>query len=119
MFLVKQGFRVVGRNYLKKYGEIDIIATKGGVYHFIEVKSVTREIISVKSGSKGGRARDSYRAEDSVHKWKLKRLSNTIQVYLSEHRIGDRVDWFCDLVTVVMNKRGDVIEIDYIPHILN
>ena len=41
MFLVKRGFKVIGRNYLKKWGEIDIIAEKQGILHFVEVKSVT------------------------------------------------------------------------------
>ncbi len=39
-FLMKKGFTIVERNfYAKKFGEIDIIALKDGVLHFIEVKS--------------------------------------------------------------------------------
>jgi len=39
-FLMKQGFNIVERNfYAKKLGEIDIIAFKDGILHFIEVKS--------------------------------------------------------------------------------
>ena len=38
--LKKLGFKIVKRNYFaKKMGEIDIIASKDSVYHFIEVKS--------------------------------------------------------------------------------
>ena len=40
-YLENKGFKIVGRNYLKKYGEIDIIAQKGKITHFIEVKTVT------------------------------------------------------------------------------
>ena len=33
-----QGFRILGFNYLKKWGEIDVIAEKSGKVYFIEVK---------------------------------------------------------------------------------
>jgi putative endonuclease len=39
-FLQKEGFVIVERNfYAKKMGELDIIAAKEGVLHFVEVKS--------------------------------------------------------------------------------
>jgi putative endonuclease len=39
-FLIGNGFRIIEQNYYaKKMGEIDIIATKDDVYHFVEVKS--------------------------------------------------------------------------------
>jgi putative endonuclease len=39
VFLMKQGFSIVERNIANKYGEIDIIAKKKGVYFFFEVKA--------------------------------------------------------------------------------
>ena len=51
-FLEKRGFEIIERNYLRKWGEIDIVTKKGGVVRFIEVKSgVTRGTL------------DSYRLE--------------------------------------------------------
>lgn len=38
-FLHKQGFSIIERNFYSKFGEIDIIAVKNRVLHFIEVKS--------------------------------------------------------------------------------
>lgn len=39
-YLVSIGFVIIEQNfYAKKMGEIDIIATKNGVWHFVEVKS--------------------------------------------------------------------------------
>ena len=39
-FLEQEGFVVVARNYYaRKLGEIDIIAQRDGVLHFVEVKS--------------------------------------------------------------------------------
>lgn len=44
-YLEKCGFKILERNYLKKWGEIDIVAKKGNKLHFVEVKSVSREIV--------------------------------------------------------------------------
>ena len=39
-FLIAKGFKIVEQNYYaRKLGEIDIIAMKEGIFHFIEVKS--------------------------------------------------------------------------------
>jgi len=39
-FLKNNGFEIIERNfYAKKMGEIDIIAKKNNIFHFIEVKS--------------------------------------------------------------------------------
>lgn len=39
-YLENIGFVIVERNYYaRKLGEIDVVATRGGVIHFIEVKS--------------------------------------------------------------------------------
>ena len=38
-YLIEQGFLIVERNFRCKMGEVDIIASKDGVLHFIEVKA--------------------------------------------------------------------------------
>jgi len=40
-WLMKQGCQILDRNVYSRFGEIDIIAKKEGVLHFIEVKSGT------------------------------------------------------------------------------
>ena len=39
-FLMKQGFLILEQNYRIRQGELDIIAEKDKVFHFVEVKSV-------------------------------------------------------------------------------
>ena len=96
-FLMKRGFWISGRNYLKKWGEIDIVAQKGGKTYFVEVKTVSREnLLAVR------RATDEYRAEDNIHPWKLKRLARTIQSYLLEKKMDD-VEWQLDALIVELD----------------
>ena len=39
VFLDENGFMIVERNFYSRFGEIDIIASKDEVLHFVEVKS--------------------------------------------------------------------------------
>ena len=100
-FLVKQGYRVVARNYRKSFGEIDIIVIKDEVLHFVEVKTVSRET-SFESP-------DEYRPEDNVHKNKMKRIGRTIQVYIAEYDLQS--DWQFDVVTVLLNSKDKTAKI--------
>ncbi len=44
-FCHKQNLKILKRNYRCRYGEIDIIATRDEVIHFVEVKNRTRALI--------------------------------------------------------------------------
>ncbi len=97
-FLMKQGFAILDRNYTKKWGEIDIIAKKANKIYFIEVKSVSRDLINVSQETL-----DSYKPEDNMHPWKLKRMSRTIQTYLLAHKEYDDYEWQIDLIVVFLD----------------
>lgn len=38
-YLIQNGFTIISRNFYCRYGEIDIIAIKDNITHFIEVKT--------------------------------------------------------------------------------
>jgi len=107
MFLVKHGFKVIERNYLKKWGEIDIIAKKSGILRFVEVKTVSRENIRDVSPETSVLRTDVLlpRPEENVHTWKLKRLSRVIQSYLLEKGSGDR-EWQFDVLAVFLDLKN-------------
>jgi len=96
VFLEKNGFVIIEKNYLRKWGEIDIVAKKADVIHFVEVKSVSCVTFDNISGD--------YRPEDNMHPWKLKRLSRVIQTYLLDRKID--TDWQLDLITVRIDQKN-------------
>lgn len=96
-FLVKRGFKVIERNYLKKWGEIDIIAKKSKILRFVEVKTVSRENVGNISHET-----DGYRPEENVHPKKLQRMAKVIQSYLIEKKIED-TDWQFDVLAVFLD----------------
>jgi len=97
--LENKGFNIIERNYLKKYGEIDIIAKINDIIHFIEVKSVSRE----NNPNVSRVTADGYRPEDNIHAQKLKRLSRTIQAYLLSNYQSEEPVWVFDVITVKIN----------------
>ena len=97
--LVKHGYSILDRNYLRKWGEIDIVAQKGSVIHFFEVKSVSHETIP-------NSVWESYEPEENVHPWKLKRLSRVIQTYLMDKDISDDTEWQVDIAAVFLDFKA-------------
>jgi putative endonuclease len=101
-YLQNKGFSVVERNYLKPWGEIDVIAEKAEKLYFIEVKSVSRE---ASDWQKAGvtRESDTYRPEENVHPAKLKRLHRAVQTYLLDHKVPDDREWQIDVACVYLD----------------
>ena len=116
-FLMKRGFEIIEKNYNKKWGEIDIIAKKGQKLHFVEVKSVTRDSLKHVSPET-----DSYRPEDNLHPWKLKRLSRVIQTYLLGYKgnrsVSYETDWQFDVVVVYLDIKNLQAKVNYMEDII-
>ena len=93
-WLRRNGFVVLHRNYKTRWGEIDIIARKKDVLHFVEVK---------------GRARDAwYSPEEAVHAGKLRRIRRTATMFISSER-KDR-DFSIDVLAITRNGPEPTIE---------
>ena len=93
-FLERKGFKIVERNYRKPWGEIDIIADKGGVVRFVEVKAVSRESLPDVS-----REMD-YRPEEMVDSRKLRKLARTAALYMEVQK--DKREYQIDVVGVIL-----------------
>jgi len=114
-FLVGRGYSIIEKNYTRKWGEIDIIAKKGEVISFIEVKTVSREITDE---AITGNSFDEHRPEDNVHSWKLKRLSRVIQTYISHEIKKEDIQWQFDILTVLLDIKRKKVKIYHLKDIV-
>ena len=105
-FLVKHGFKILDRNYSKKWGEIDIVAEKDKIFRFIEVKS----IVSYET--------DRYRPEENVHYQKLKRLSRVIQTYLLDKKVSYETEWQIDIMAVFLDLENKKAKFRFMENII-
>ncbi len=113
-YLEKKGFEIIEQNYRKKYGEIDIIARKGKILHFIEVKSVSCETFPENVSC----VTDEHRPEDNIHHKKLKRLSNTLQVYLFEKFPKEQPEWVFDVITVRLSMETKQAKVKFLENLI-
>lgn len=85
-FLKKSGFEILGQNFHSRFGEIDIIAKKGEILHFIEVKATSGD----------------YMAAERVTSAKIAKILKSIDYYLMKN--GLNLDFQVDLIVVNNNK---------------
>jgi putative endonuclease len=87
-FLQEAGFVIIERNYYaRKMGEIDIIAQRHGVWHFVEVKSAGRDFDPIYN----------------LTPTKLRRIINSTHYYLKVNRLDVP---FC--IDALLVRRGEV-----------
>ncbi|MCL4431655.1 MAG: YraN family protein [Epsilonproteobacteria bacterium] len=90
-YLRSHGYRIIDRNIYNRFGEIDVIALKENVLHFVEVKSgITYES-----------------AVNNITRSKLQKLIRTLQTYLQQKKLnGD----YCIDVLIVSDEGIEWIE---------
>jgi len=113
-YLKKQGFTIIATNYLKKWGEIDVVArgTAGDV-HFVEVKTVSYE---TKSLLEYAVTHETWRPEEQVHAFKLKKLHRVIETWLMEQEYEG--EWVIDVAVVRVVPEEKYATMKYIPNVV-
>jgi putative endonuclease len=101
-WLGKKGFTILDQNYYGPYGEIDIVAQKNGVLHFIEVKT---------------RLTSNYGTPlESLTHQKIQRIRKTVYRYLEEkHPVAHDVQ--IDFIGIRKGLNGRFF-LSYIPQII-
>ena len=90
-FLSGNGFTIIQRNFYSRFGEIDIITSKDGIFHFIEVKSSLEYELAVQN----------------IMPQKLHKSIRTVHVYLKKNNLD--VAFMIDAV-IVTPKDIDLLE---------
>lgn len=112
-YLKKQGFEIIEMNYRKPWGEIDVIANKNEIIHFVEVKTVS---YGTRHDLHQSVLRGTYRPEENVHEYKLKKLSRAIETWVSENKWEG--EWVIDVAAVRTVPRETYSTIKIIPNII-
>lgn len=89
-YLKDQGYDVVDTNVTYKWGEIDIVAVKSDIYHFVEVKSANEA------------SKLYLTLAERVGQNKLNRIKKSVQTYVAEHDLYQH-ELQIDLVMVKLN----------------
>ena len=110
IFLEKNGFGVVDRNYQKKWGELDIVCKKDKQFHFFEVKSVSR--------TPKESYFDHHQPEDNVHGLKVRHIRRMISTYFLEHDCSPEQIFFFHVVCVFMDDSTRLARIKWLKDIV-
>jgi putative endonuclease len=78
-WLLAQGFAILHRNWKYSYFELDVIASKDNILHFIEVKARTTDTFGY--------------PEEGVTAKKLERLMNAGEEFLFQHPEWKRIQY--------------------------
>ena len=103
-YLKSKGYRVIGHNYRKPWGEIDLIAQKDDVVIFVEVKANKKEI-------------PGFEPELRVSPDKQHRMARIARTFLSDYKFSSEQAWQMDVVSVTFDKNRGVAKIRHFKNI--
>ena len=139
--LKNAGFLILDQNYLRKWGEIDIVAEKAKKIHFVEVKSIVLRKIdcfmrlnrdmhwkiselpitdSVSRETPPGQEQSDMLFDPTwnMTKKKKSRLSRVIRTYLADKYKENMPDFQVDLISVLLDFYRKIAYIKRIENIL-
>lgn len=103
-YLKAKGYEVVGHNYRKPWGEIDVIAQKQGIVIFVEVKANKKDI-------------PGFEPELRVNDSKKHRMARIAQTYLADYHYSSNQAWQLDVLAVTFDRQRRVAKIRHYKNI--
>jgi putative endonuclease len=109
-YLRRHGFTIRDRNYVKKTGELDIVAERDSTLCFVEVKTVlVHNFISEKNTS------DDYDPSLNLHEAKVRKVARTGEWYVLEKKWEG--EWQVDGILVWLRRRDGMARVSYLQQI--
>ena len=112
-YLKRKGFQLLEMNYLRKWGEIDVIVEKDSRVHFVEIKTVS---YGTKAELERAVAHGTWRPEENVHAFKIKKLSRAIDTWIADNKWSG--DWQIDVAAVRVVPRETYATIKIIDNVI-
>ncbi len=103
-YLENHGYKILGRNYRKKWGEIDIVAQQSHELVFIEVKTQKEGL--------------GWRPEENITRHKKHQLSRIITTYLKESQVCGEKDWRIDVLAIRLDFQTQNAHIEHIKNVI-
>ncbi len=103
-YLEKHGYKILGRNYRKPWGEIDIVAQQSNELVFIEVKTQNKEF--------------EWRPEENITRHKKHQLSRIVTTYLKSNKIPEDKNWRVDVLAITLDFKTKNTQIEHIQNIM-
>lgn len=111
-WLGNNGYTILERNYTISLGEIDIVAVKNNILHFIEVKSIQYD------SNKGVSYETIYNPAENLTPQKLKRCYRTILHYLGSKNVSRETYYQFDLYMIYIDSSNKSHKIKRIENII-
>lgn len=110
-YLVKKGYKILGRNWKTKWGEIDIIAQRkpklfgnsDKAIHFVEVKTI------VGSGK-------NFFPEEHVDFKKQRKLKQLAEIWLNKKNYRQDFPYQIDIIGVLLDGGEKEAKVSYFPN---
>ncbi len=102
-YLVEKGYKILGKNYKISFGEIDIIAQKDKVIHFVEVKSLADNGYN-------------FAPEEHVDYRKQRKLRQMAQIWLEKQKYSQETAHQIDIVGILVNQQTRMAKLHYFPN---
>ncbi len=103
-YLTSKKYKILGHNYRKPWGEIDVIAEKEGIVIFVEVKASKKDI-------------PGFEPELRVNADKRHRMARISRTYLSDNNYPVDQPWQMDVIAVAFVKERGVAKIRHYKNI--
>lgn len=103
-YLKSKKYKILGHNYRKPWGEIDVIVEKEGIIIFVEVKASKKDI-------------PGFEPELRVNADKRHRMVRIARTYLSDNNYPADQPWQMDVVSVAFVKERGVAKIRHYKNI--
>ena len=103
-YLQQRGYTILGRNVRTPYGELDLVARRGDIMVFVEVKMRSTEAFGL--------------PEESVTEKKREHILASAAAFLQEHPELDG-DWQVDVIAIQPSSTGRPPRITHFEHALS
>lgn len=114
-FLKKQGFEIWERNYNKKWGELDIVAERKRKVHFVEVKTVSCEIVN----DNVSHETSGHSPYEKVDSRKTQRMRRAIQTYFIERGLDwEKTSWQVDVLAVFFDRNNKKAKVERVENVI-